>query len=185
MDREECQLADWRSIGYEDGAKGQPLSYLGNHRKACAEHGVTPDMERYEEGRLAGLKEYCTPRNGFQLGKAGHKLKAVCMPPLAEEFRQAWSHGTEIYTARTQLQNSERKVKKQEKVIEKLQKEIKETEADLVKDGLSSKQRKSLLEDLKVLSFDLEEAESELLILQDRIDEDLDRLERIENRYHY
>lgn len=185
MDREECRLADWRSIGYEDGAKGRPLSYLGNHRKACAEHGVTPDMERYEEGRLAGLKEYCTPRNGFKLGRSGHKLNPVCRAPLAEAFSEAWSKGAEIYAAKMQLQKSKQKLDRHRDLIETLQQQIEETEADLVKDGISSKRRKYLLDELKVLGNELEEAETDLYELQDRVDEDRDYLERIERRYRY
>ncbi|MBT2972252.1 MAG: DUF2799 domain-containing protein [Candidatus Thiodiazotropha sp. (ex Ctena orbiculata)] len=185
MDREECQLADWRSIGYEDGAKGRPLSYLGNHRKACAEHGVTPDMERYEEGRLAGLEEYCTPRKGFDLGKSGHKHNPVCSAPLAEAFREAWSNGAEVHAAKMQLQNSKQKLDRQRNLIETLQQQIEETEADLVKDGISSKRRKILLDELKVLGIDLEEAETELFEYQDRVDEDRDYLEQLENRYRY
>ncbi|MFI0460023.1 MAG: DUF2799 domain-containing protein [Candidatus Thiodiazotropha endolucinida] len=69
MDKDECRVADWYVIGYEDGAKGHSLSYLGNHRKACANHGIAPDSELYEQGRLAGQNEYCTPQNGFELGK--------------------------------------------------------------------------------------------------------------------
>ena len=44
MSESECEEADWEIIGLEDGAQGHPLSHIGQHRKACAEYGVKPDL---------------------------------------------------------------------------------------------------------------------------------------------
>ena len=44
LDKQECRLADWRMIGYEDGAAGRSGTRIGDHRAACAQHGVIPDM---------------------------------------------------------------------------------------------------------------------------------------------
>ena len=52
LNKDECLTADWYQIGYEDGAKGYPLSRIGKHRKACAKHGVTPDMPPYEQDMI-------------------------------------------------------------------------------------------------------------------------------------
>jgi hypothetical protein len=185
MDREECQVADWRAIGYEDGAKGRPFSYLGKHRKACAEFGITPDLDRYEEGRLAGLVEYCTPRRGYESGRSGQKLNQVCRPPLDKEFELAWSLGAEVYAARVKLYSSEQQLKKQVKYIDELKQEIEVTEDDLVRDGINSRERKFLLEELKSLLADQEDAENELTELQDRVDEDRDHLNQVESHYSY
>jgi hypothetical protein len=40
LSESECEAADWRIIGLEDGAAGKPISQIGKHRKACAEYGV-------------------------------------------------------------------------------------------------------------------------------------------------
>ncbi|MCU7805303.1 MAG: DUF2799 domain-containing protein [Candidatus Thiodiazotropha sp. (ex Lucinoma borealis)] len=185
MDKEECQIADWQTIGYEDGAKGRALSYLGNHRKACSDYGISPDMEHYEQGRLAGLHEYCTPSNGFELGKSGQKFNTVCKPPLAEDFKLAWSQGFEVHDALSQLRNSERTLKQYQKKAATLHEQIEDAEAELVSDGISSKKRKALLAEIKDLNAELEDAESELLELQDRVLDDRDYLEQVEARYHY
>lgn len=184
MDKEECQIADWRAIGYEDGAKGRALSYLGNHRKACSDYGISPDMERYEQGRLAGLHEYCTPSNGFELGKSGQKLNTVCKPPLAEDFKLAWLQGVEVHDALSQLRASERTLKRYQKMVVTLNEQIEDAEAKLVSDGISRKKRKVLLEEIKDLNAELEDAESELLMLEDQVQEDRDYLEQVEARYH-
>jgi hypothetical protein len=59
LGKDECLRADWYAIGLEDGARGQPLERSGDHRRACAEHGVTPKIEPYLVGRNEGLKSYC------------------------------------------------------------------------------------------------------------------------------
>ncbi|MEJ2692155.1 MAG: DUF2799 domain-containing protein [Candidatus Thiodiazotropha sp.] len=185
LDKEECQVADWRAIGYEDGANGRELSYLGNHRKACAKYSITPDMARYDAGRLLGLREYCTPRNGYDLGKSGRKYNSACMPPLETEFRAAWSHGIEVYKARTQLQNSERRLKNRQKLAADLGRQIDERESVLVSDGVSSEQRKALLAEIKELSRELDEVVSEVEELQERVVHDRRFFERVEARYQY
>ena len=76
--------ADWYSIGYVDGARGYPASKIGEHRRACAEYSVRPDFGRYDEGRIAGLVEYCNPRNGYWLGTKGALYNGVCPKNLEE-----------------------------------------------------------------------------------------------------
>ncbi|MCU7796317.1 MAG: DUF2799 domain-containing protein [Candidatus Thiodiazotropha sp. (ex Myrtea spinifera)] len=185
MDKEECLVADWQAIGYEDGAKGYALSHLGKHRKACSEYGITPDMERYEQGRLTGLQEYCIPSNGYALGKSGKKLNRACKAPLASEFEQAWSDGIEVYNAKSKLRNSERMLKRQQKKLDELNSRIEDAEIEIVSDGISSKQRKALLAEIKDLNAELEETEHELSALEDQVLDDRDDLERVEARYNY
>ena len=63
MSKDECRTVDWRTVGYEDGVAGRSGERIGEHRKACAEHGVTPDLNAYRAGRAEGLREYCQPHN--------------------------------------------------------------------------------------------------------------------------
>ena len=37
MSEDECRTADWRTIGYEDGAAGASATALGHRREACAD----------------------------------------------------------------------------------------------------------------------------------------------------
>jgi hypothetical protein len=185
MDKDECQTADWRAVGYEDGAKGRALSYLGNHRKACSDYGISPDMDRYELGRLAGLQEYCTPSNGFASGKSGQPLNTVCKPPLADDFKLAWSQGLELHKAQSQLRNSERTLERHQEMVATLQEQIEDAEAKLVSDGISSKKRKALLAELKDLNAELEDAKDDLFEVEERVVENRDYLEQLEARHQY
>ena len=73
-----CIAADWYSIGTEDGAKGYPLTRIGNYRKDCAEVGIAPDAEQYNQGRLVGLEQFCTYERGYSEGKRGASNRKVC-----------------------------------------------------------------------------------------------------------
>ena len=77
MNRNECLSANWYAVGLEDGARGQPLERLGTHRRACAEHGVAPDAERYVAGRNEGLKGFCTYERGFSEGGRPRQWRGV------------------------------------------------------------------------------------------------------------
>ncbi len=54
MSAEECQMADWYTVGYEDGARGYSTTAISRHRKACAKHGVSPKFDRYTAGHAKG-----------------------------------------------------------------------------------------------------------------------------------
>ena len=96
LSQNECQHADWHSIGYEDGARGYPAARVGSHRKACAEYGVTPDFEQYEMGRLDGLREFCRPVKGYRLGANGRTYPDVCPRDLERPFRRAYRDGKRL-----------------------------------------------------------------------------------------
>ena len=84
MSKDECRTVDWRTVGYEDGVAGQPGDRIGEHRRACAEYGVTPDLNAYLAGRTAGLREYCQPHNGYRAGANGYTYFDTCPADLAE-----------------------------------------------------------------------------------------------------
>ncbi|GFE79464.1 hypothetical protein GCM10011487_14640 [Steroidobacter agaridevorans] len=105
MDREECLTVDWRTVGFEDGAQGYSGDRIGQHRKACAKHGVTPDLTAYQEGRAQGLREYCVPANGFRLGSQGGSYAGLCPSDLDQAFADAYHSGRQLYTLESRLSN--------------------------------------------------------------------------------
>lgn len=105
MDREECLTVDWRTVGFEDGAAGYSGDRIGQHRKACAKHGVTPDLTAYQEGRAEGLREYCVPANGFRLGSQGGGYSGICPSDLDPAFAEAYHSGRQLHTLESRLSN--------------------------------------------------------------------------------
>jgi len=138
MDRAQCVNANWYAIGMEDGAQGRPLQRLGEHRRACAEHGVQPDAERYAAGRNEGLKSYCTYDRGFRTGRAGSAYNGVCPEPAARDFLAGYQHGRELYGL--------------QKRLDEVNADIKKTKASLAEPGLSPRARGQLAERLEDLT---------------------------------
>lgn len=98
MSKKECAVADWYAVGVEDGSKGYDLSRLGSHRKACAKAGVTPDADRYAQGRLVGLQSYCTFERGRAQGQRGAAMSTVCPAgPLEAQFTQGYNAGLPLF----------------------------------------------------------------------------------------
>lgn len=97
LSKEECSVADWYSIGLEDGSKGYDMSRLGAHRKACAKVGVVPDADRYAQGREVGLQTFCTRERGYYEGERGRAYRGVCPPQFEPLFMQGYLAGQEVY----------------------------------------------------------------------------------------
>jgi hypothetical protein len=129
---EQCQNADWRQIGYADGANGLPGSRVQDHASACAKIGAKPDMEAYLSGRMEGLVGYCQPENGFDVGRRGAPDNAGdCPPHVRGAFLQNYRQGREINaleaqisSLRSTMDNERREMRRREDRIEDIRKEI-------------------------------------------------------------
>lgn len=97
LDRNQCVSADWYAIGLEDGARGRAIERLGDHRRACAEHGVAPQTQRYLAGRDEGLKSFCTYERGFTQGRGGQGYAGACPATLAAGFQRGYQLGRELH----------------------------------------------------------------------------------------
>lgn len=106
MSKDECALADWSTIGYEDGLRGWPADRIGAHRVACAKHQVTPNLAAYTAGRERGLREYCLPKNGFRAGLHGSAYANVCSGPSESLFVDSYRYGRQIHDARAELRST-------------------------------------------------------------------------------
>lgn len=107
LSAEECLAADWYTIGVEDGSRGQSVSRIGAHRKACAEVGVQPDMARYSEGRAFGLQSFCTRERGYTEGENGRSYSGVCPPHLEPIFMQGYLAGQDRYRLKQDIRRLE------------------------------------------------------------------------------
>jgi Protein of unknown function (DUF2799) len=112
LNKDQCLRADWYAIGLEDGARGQPLERAGDHRRACAEHGVTPRIEPYLAGRNEGLKSYCTYEKGLSVGRAGQSYSGVCPAGLAGNFTAGFQRGKDTYDLRRRLETVNEQIRK-------------------------------------------------------------------------
>ncbi len=154
LDKAECINADWKSIGFEDGARGYKGSHIGRHRKACAQHGVAPDHDLYEAGRQQGLLEWCTPHNGYRLGTQGKHYNGVCPNTLAARFMEALDQGRAVNAYGKELKKQEGQLKKMVVELDAMDEDIKAMEAELVRDDVSPRRRMKLLNEIRHLEED-------------------------------
>ncbi len=151
LSKSECEEADWRIIGLEDGAAGRSLDYIGRHRKSCAEYGVQPDFDRYQQGHADGVITFCTPRKAFTLGKSGRGHNDICPADLRDPFLTAYEDGFAVYTARREMSDAQNRVKAAQTDYDNAIERIAELESLLVSTGGSSEQRKAWLDELRQL----------------------------------
>jgi hypothetical protein len=149
LNKDECLHADWFSIGYEDGARGYKTSRIGQHRQACARHGVAPDFETYEKGRRQGLAEWCTPRNGYVMGAAGRRYNGVCPNDLEPDYLEAFNQGKAVYAYQKQIRVQRLAVEKMHTDLDALDKDIDAMETERSGQGVSPRRRKALAAEIR------------------------------------
>jgi len=149
MSRDECRTVDWRTVGYEDGVAGQPGDRIGEHRRACAEHGVTPDLNAYLAGRTAGLREYCQPHNGYRAGANGYTYFDTCPAELAEAFEKAYDEGRALYVRERRVTDTEERIEDKRREIRRLEDRVAESAFDVIDTASTAEERTQAVLDTK------------------------------------
>lgn len=145
MDRKECQLADWRAVGYEDGSRGRPSSQFGSYRRECSDHGVAPDFAAYQEGRAAGLNEYCQPSRGFQEGARGATYAGVCPAELEDGFVMNFDRGRTLYLLESEVQSVVNGINNRRARMNSIERELASVSTRIIADGTTGEERAQLI----------------------------------------
>lgn len=148
LDADECKAADWRSIGRSDGERGHPTARLDEHRKACAEHGITPNADRYWLGRSEGLLSYCRLDNALQVGRAGQSYQGVCPPAVDPLFRRWHAAAYELSRIRSNMASVDSEIDQLERRLR--QRDIDERERQRIRQAIREldRRRERLRDDL-------------------------------------
>jgi len=161
MNRDECLNADWYLIGYEDGSVGKLTEQIGEHRSACAEYAVVPQMEDYLAGHQRGIRSYCTLENGFRQGRSGRALNSVCQGELRSAFVAGHRQGYEIYRQAEVVKKWQKKLSTLKADQQSLRQERQTSETELLAEHTPTERRTKLYQRIRWI-------ESELLRLSDR-----------------
>jgi uncharacterized small protein (DUF1192 family) len=177
MSKDECRTVDWRTVGYEDGVAGLPGDRIGEHRRACAEYGVTPDLNAYLAGREAGLREYCQPHNGYRAGANGYTYYDTCPAELAEAFEKAYDDGRALYVRERRVTYTEEQIEERRREIRRLEDRVAESAFDVIDTKATPEQRtqgvldtKQAAERIGRLKAEIEELEKERARYQAELD---------------
>ena len=166
MSKDECLTVDWRTVGYEDGAAGYSAERIAQHRKACAKHDVTPDLDLYLSGREAGLHEYCQPANGFRVGAAGHSYSGQCPVELDHEFSAAYESGRQLYRLQSQLDGCTQEIESKRREVHRGEEDIVHYSALAISSEATAEQRAQAVVDVKQLSERVGRLKSEIRQLE-------------------
>jgi hypothetical protein len=167
MSADECVISDWHTIGFEDGLRGYTAERLGDHRKACAKHGVSPDLRAYQAGRDEGLQQFCQPSRGFSLGENGARYNGVCAGYLEPQFMDAYRSGYHLYNLRSNVSSATYQIDAKKRELDDIKEKIRSTEAALIERNKTTEERILLLADLKDFSERTGQLESEIYMLID------------------
>ncbi|NND54656.1 MAG: DUF2799 domain-containing protein [Gammaproteobacteria bacterium] len=162
MSGDECASGDWMTIGYEDGARGYTTDRIGQHRKACAKHGIAPDFAAYRSGRKQGLVEYCQPGRGFDIGSNGGSYNGVCSANLEADFLDAYNAGYRLYSLQSDVNRASSSINSRERELERIKADMRSKEAALISGETETRDRIVLLQELKDLSERTGQIESEI-----------------------
>ena len=148
LDAGECKAADWRQIGRSDGERGYGTGRLDEHRKACAEHGVRPDADRYWLGRSEGLQHYCRLDNALRVGRAGQSYQGVCPPGIDAHFRQWHAAAYEVSRIRAAITSTDSEIDQHERRLR--QRDIDDRERQRLRQAIREldRRRERLRDDL-------------------------------------
>jgi hypothetical protein len=152
MSGDECVTSDWHAIGFEDGSRGYSADRLGNHRKACAKHGVTPDFQAYQTGHDQGLERFCIPSRGFSLGSNGGSYNGVCAAHREGDFIDAYNSGYHLHNLRSRVNSASSQISHKQNELENNDEAMKDKEVALIAADTSIEDRIRILADLKDLA---------------------------------
>jgi hypothetical protein len=178
MSAQECQATDWRTVGYEDGVNGYSGDRIGRYRNACSEHGITPSLSEYQAGREQGLREFCTPVNGFHLGARGGGYSGVCPAESDQQFVDAYQSGRHLYSLRSRVGSTQDEIYSMRAELEQIDRNLVSIAAQVVDPTLTAEQRAQLVVDTKHMAerkgeikARIPQLETELVVYQRELDD--------------
>jgi hypothetical protein len=152
LSQAECLSGDWRVIGYNDGASGQPPGRIGQHSEACARHGVAPNLDLWRIGYEDGLMSYCTRPSGFHVGVTGSAYHGVCSGDRAQEFLIAYRDGRAVYDVRQALNQAHSDFGSVESEMDRVRSARDQARKDAGAQGLPEDAREAFLDEVERLS---------------------------------
>ena len=141
MSQQACLSSDWKTVGFQDGTLGRPVGTIGNYGKACAEHGITPDLEAYRAGYAEGVQVYCKAPNGFQVGHSGAAYQGVCPAGIEQGFLAQYNAGRHLYELEYAVRSIDNQIAGNTNEQERIKRELTGIAATMIKLDTTAEQR--------------------------------------------
>ncbi len=185
LNKDECRTADWKLIGFVDGSKGYPASRIGQHRSACAEYGISPNLDLYSKGRVEGLHQYCVPNTAYKLGRAGSSYSGICSGYNEADFIVAYKAGRHLYTEKLKLNKMKKNLDHKQDELTVIENKIHEKEQQIINGKLTKVQIILLLVDTKELAVQQGVLLEEIHNLKSAIEQQSSYLSHLKQQYQY
>ncbi|WP_226701903.1 DUF2799 domain-containing protein [Microbulbifer elongatus] len=154
ISEDECQAGLWYERGIEDGARGRSQATVYKIAQKCHEYGVRTDTAAWMRGHEEGVEQYCTPENGFVVGRRGRDYEGVCTGPTADLFLANYERGLAVYQAEQEYNALVSQYETAEREVYRVEEAIEEAESKEERRALRS-QRRSLLREMRHLEAEM------------------------------
>ncbi|KGK14402.1 DUF2799 domain-containing protein [Vibrio navarrensis] len=138
MSPDECRVANWQQIGYRDGQNGNDPSIIQRYSQDCAEAGVVADSDLWRKGFQQGTVLYCSPDNGYRVGKQGREYYGVCE---SEQFLNNYQLGRQEYLVQQRIAEIDRQIAD----IDRQMNSLKDSDKDKQKRNVLQSKRRDLV----------------------------------------
>jgi len=183
--QDECQTADWYTIGYQDGLQGLVARPVVEHHQACARQDATAQLAGYTQGRDDGLKQFCSPRNGFGLGLQGARYNGVCLADAEPEFLAAYEQGKEIFESELQVRRLGEILQVNASELRNLAVSVQQKEMELVAHDTTPKRRAALLSEMSDLRETVAMVETEISGIEVALEKESRHLQNLRGSIRY
>jgi hypothetical protein len=182
---DECQTADWYTTGYQDGLQGRVSRSVAEHHESCAKRDVAARVASYSQGRDHGLKQFCSPRNGFRLGLEGLPYNGVCPAGAEREFLPAYGQGKEIFDAELQVRRLGEILRVNTSERRNLAVSVQQKEVELAAPDTTPKRRADLLLEMSDLQATVAMVETEISGIEAALAEESRQLQNLRGSARY
>lgn len=104
-----CQSTDWYEKGRQDGATGNKAN-TEKHQNTCGNSFTSEAQALYMNGFHAGMTDYCSPENAFQIGQMGGSAENDCPELMKESFMRSYKKGLESRSLKAKNQKLAQKI---------------------------------------------------------------------------
>jgi hypothetical protein len=185
MNRSECAVSDWHSVGFEDGARGTSVARIGDYRKACSKYNVSPDLDAYRAGYAEGVQSYCREANGFNVGSGGGTYGGICPAELEEDFLTGYRTGHHLYELSSAVNTVSSQISGKRHALRELRDSRAEKEAALIDKNTTDADRVLLAKDIYEMGRRQGALESEIAALERELGARQEELARFQETIAY
>jgi len=87
-----CAENDWEVVGYKTAMSGKSVRTFEQFKQECS--GLNKlAKDRYLDGYMRAIPEYCTYKNGYELGSNSRDFSDVCPIELRKKFSEGFENG--------------------------------------------------------------------------------------------